>query len=50
MGEFVSVDKLIRRLERFRDSLPDGANMTVKGLVSVISDIIRAEARANDSK
>lgn len=50
MAEFVSVDKLIRRLERFRDSLPEGANMTVKGLVSVVTDIIRAEAKANDNK
>ncbi len=46
MGEYVSVDKLIRRLERFRDSLPVGAEMSVKGLVSVIVDIIRAEAKA----
>ena len=46
MGDCVNADKLIRRLERFRDSLPSNAEMTVRGLVDVVRAIVEAEVKA----
>ena len=40
----VDADKLIHRLEKLRDAVPEGAQLSMSGIVNVVIEIIKAES------
>ena len=46
----VDADKLIHRLEKLRDAVPEGAQMRMSGIVNVIIEIIKAESEIYEAE